>query len=70
MSTDNARAVLDAPLKEAYKAFADRCDALIEGEDMSAQDFFDAWMQEVEPRVRAAPSMTYPRERSHEQACH
>ena len=43
-------------LRDAYKAFADRCDEFIEGEDMSAYAFLMAWKDEVEPRILAVLS--------------
>jgi hypothetical protein len=42
----------ELPLREAYKAFAARCDDLIEGEDMSEYAFLAAWKEEVEARLR------------------
>lgn len=45
---------LAGALRAAYMAFADKCDAFIEGEDMSAEAFLMAWKEEVEPRIREA----------------
>jgi rRNA maturation protein Nop10 len=57
---------LIAAFRAAYIAFADRCDVMLEGEDMSAAAFYDAWKQEVEPRIRAAVNATDPEARKPE----
>lgn len=45
---------LKEAFREAYIKFADRCDTLIDGDDMSAEEFVRAWKEEVEPRIYAA----------------